>query len=101
MGARMTTGYLAENPDSGVAGYLGVGLLGGGEPPLNANANPRQVKIPVIGMYAESSNDAKFAGFQKAFVSDRHVQIPVPGAQHDLCAAKKRSLRMASNGCTT
>ena len=79
----MTTGFLASNPDAPVAGYIGVGLLAGGKEPLNTNLNLRKVKVPVIDIYAENDRDAKSAEFRKSLVSDRFVQIAVPGAKHD------------------
>lgn len=83
MGARMTTGFLAEHPDSGVSGYIGVGVLGGGQPPMNANVNLRKITVPVLDIYADSGSDAKFAEFRKNFISDRYTQIPISGARHD------------------
>ena len=69
MGGRMTTGFLAQNPDSGVIGYIGVGLLGGGQEPLNTNLNLKKIKLPVIDIYADSGLDAKSAEFRKPFAS--------------------------------
>jgi len=43
MGGRMTTGFLAQNPYSGVIGYIGVGLLAGGQEPLNTNLNLKKL----------------------------------------------------------
>jgi predicted alpha/beta-hydrolase family hydrolase len=83
MGGRMTTAFLANNPDSGIVGYIGVGLLAGGEEPLNTNLNLRKVKIPVLDIYAENDQDARFAQNRKSFVSERFKQVPVPGAKHD------------------
>lgn len=83
MGGRMTTGFLAQNPNSAVIGYIGVGLLGGGPEPLNTNLNLKKVKFPVIDIYADSGPDAKSAEFRKAFVSDRYKQIVIAGAKHD------------------
>jgi predicted alpha/beta-hydrolase family hydrolase len=83
MGGRMTSAYLANNPDAPVAGFIGVGLLAGGKEPLNTNLNLRKVKVPVIDIYAENDRDAKAAEFRKSMVSDRFVQVPVPGATHD------------------
>ena len=83
MGGRMTSGYLAGNPDSSVVGLIGVGMLAGGKEPLNTNLNLRKVKVPVIDVYAENDRDAKAAEFRKQMVSDRFVQVPVPGATHD------------------
>jgi dienelactone hydrolase len=83
MGGRMTTDFLAQNPDSGVIGYIGVGLLGGGHEPLNTNLNLKKVKVPVIDVHADSDPDAKSAEFRKSFVSDRYTQVVISGAKHD------------------
>ncbi len=83
MGGRMTTGFLAQNRESGVTGYIGVGLLGGGEEPLNTNLNLRKVKVPVIDIHADSDPDAKSADFRKPLVSDTYKQVIISGAKHD------------------
>jgi predicted alpha/beta-hydrolase family hydrolase len=83
MGGRMTTAFLANYPDSGIVGYIGVGLVAGGEEPLNTNLNLRKVKIPVLDVYAENDQDAKFAQNRKSFVSERFKQVPIAGAKHD------------------
>jgi len=83
MGGRMTSAFLANHPDSGIAGYIGVGLLAGGEEPMNTNLNLRKVKVPVLDVYAENDRDAKFAENRKPFVSERFKQVPIPGAKHD------------------
>ena len=83
MGGRMTTGFLAQNPDSEIIGYIGVGLLGGGQEPLNTNLNLKKIKLPVIDIYADSGSDAKSAEFRKSFVSDRYTQVIISDAKHD------------------
>lgn len=83
MGGRMTSAFLANHPNSGVTGFIGVGLWAGGEEPLNSNLNLKKVKIPVLDVYAENDRDAKFAEFRKLFVSERFRQVPIPGAKHD------------------
>ena len=83
MGGRMTSAFLANHPDSGVVGYLGVGLLAGGPEPLNTNLNLRKIRMPVLDIYAENDRDAQFAENRKAMVSDRFVQVPIAGAKHD------------------
>lgn len=83
MGGRMTSAFLAGHPDSGVAGYIGVGLLAGGEEPMNTNLNLRKVTIPVLDVYAEDDRDAQSAEGRKPFVSERFRQVPIPGAKHD------------------
>jgi predicted alpha/beta-hydrolase family hydrolase len=83
MGGRMTSAFLANHPDAPVVGFIGVGLLAGGKEPLNTNLNLRRIKVPVIDVFAENDRDAKSAEFRKPMVSDRFVQIPIPGAKHD------------------
>ena len=83
MGGRMTTAFLADNPDAGVVGYIGVGLVAGGPEPLNTNINLQRITVPVIDIYAEDDSDAQFAGNRRRFLSDRFVQIPIAGAKHD------------------
>jgi predicted esterase len=83
MGGRMTTAFLANNPDSGVKGFIGVGLVAGGEDPLNTNLNLRRVKIPVLDIYAENDKDAMYAEKRKPFVSVKFKQVSIPGAKHD------------------
>jgi predicted alpha/beta-hydrolase family hydrolase len=82
MGGRMTTGFLVQYPDSGIVGYIGVGLLGGGPEPINTNLNLKKINIPVIDIYAEADRDAKAAEFRRGMVSERYVQIPISGAKH-------------------
>lgn len=83
MGGRMTSAFLANNPDAPIVGFIGVGLLAGGKEPLNTNLNLRKIKIPVIDVYAENDRDAKAAEFRRPFISERFMQVPVPGAKHD------------------
>lgn len=90
MGGRMTSAFLANHPDSGIVGYIGVGLWAGGQEPLNTNLNLRKVKIPVLDIYAENDRDAKFAENRKSFVSDRFKQVSIPGAKHDYRCCEKQ-----------
>jgi len=90
MGGRMTSAFLANHPEAGIAGFVGVGLWAGGQEPLNTNLNLRKVKIPVIDVYAEDDRDAKFAAFRKAFVSERFRQVPIPGAKHSYRGHEKQ-----------
>ncbi|MDB5821499.1 MAG: hypothetical protein JWR21_203 [Herminiimonas sp.] len=83
MGGRMTTAFLANNPEAGVTGYIGVGLWAGGPEPLNTNINLRKIVVPVIDVYAENDRDAQFAENRKPLLSARFVQVPIAGAKHD------------------
>lgn len=83
MGGRMTSGFLAANPEVGAVGFIGVGLTAGGKEPVNTNLNLRKVKIPVLDVYGDNEMDARAASFRKPMVSDRFVQVEIPGAKHD------------------
>lgn len=83
MGGRMTSGFLANHADAGIAGFIGVGLTAGGKEPVNTNLNLRKVKIPVIDVHGDNEMDAKTASFRKPLVSERFVQVEIPGAKHD------------------
>lgn len=83
LGGRMTTGFLAQNPNSGVYGYIGVGLLGGGPEPLNTNQNLKKITVPVIDIYADSGPDAKNGELRKPLASERYQQVVIAGAKHD------------------
>ncbi len=83
MGGRMASGFLADRPDADIAGFIGVGLTAGGKEPVNTNLNLRKVQIPVIDIYGDNEMDAKAASFRKPLVSERFMQIEIPGAKHD------------------
>lgn len=83
MGGRMTTAFLANHPESGIIGFIGVGLWAGGEEPFNSNLNLRKVKLPVLDVYGDDDKDVKFAMNRRGFVSDRFKQVSIPGAAHD------------------
>lgn len=90
MGGRMTSGYLANNPDAGVVGFIGVGLSAGGKEPVNTNLNLRKVKVPVVDVFGDNEMDAKAAAFRKPLVSERFVQVEIPGAKHDYRGYEKQ-----------
>lgn len=83
MGARMTSSFLANQPAPAVAGFIGVGLLEGGGEPLDANQNVRRLQIPVLDVYADSTQlDMKSANNRQALVSDHYTQLRIEGAEH-------------------
>ena len=90
MGGRMTSGFLANTPDAGVVGCISVGLTAGGKEPVNTNLNLRTLKIPVIDVYGDNEMDARAASFRKPLLSERFVQVEVPGAKHDYRGYEKQ-----------
>lgn len=84
MGSRMATAFLRTNPDSGVAGFIGVGIRNGGGIPLDSDANLRDVTLPVVDVYGDGGDgkDADHAGSRSDMVSDRYQQVRIPAADH-------------------
>lgn len=83
MGARMTSAFLAEQPQPAVVGFIGVGLLEGGGEPLDANRNVRRVRLPILDVYANRTPlDLRSAQGRQSLVSDSYRQIRIEGAEH-------------------
>jgi len=91
MGARMTTSFLAKQSPSAVVGFIGIGVLEGGGEPLDANQNIRQIHLPVIDLYADSTPlDLKSAEARRALISDRYKQVRIEGAIHSFVGYDSR-----------
>ena len=84
MGSRMATAFLAEHPDSGIAGFIGVGVRNGGGYPLDSNENLRSVSIPVLDVYGDGGDgkDERHAETRSNMVSEKYRQVLIPGASH-------------------
>ncbi len=101
MGSRMTTAFLAEYPDSGVAGYIGVGIRNGGFPPLNSYQNLRSVTIPVVDIYGDGGDgiDADHAERRSEFSEERenYTQVLIKGADHRFNGENREMVAAAVN----
>ena len=84
MGSRMATSYLADNPNSGIAGFIGVGMRNGGDAPLDSDSNLRMINIPVVDVYGDGGNgkDAEHADTRSDMVGKHYQQVLIPGADH-------------------
>ena len=84
MGSRMATAFLVEHPDSGIAGFIGVGIKNGGKFPLDSNSNLRKIKIPVLDVYGDGGDgeDKIEAEVRSDMVSNRYKQALIPNADH-------------------
>lgn len=84
MGSRMATSYLADNPNSGIAGFIGIGIRNGGGAPLDSNENLRYVNIPVVDVYGDGGDgkDAAHAYDRSDMVGENYEQIFISGANH-------------------
>jgi uncharacterized protein len=84
MGSRMATAFLVEHPDSGIVGFIGVGIKNGGKYPLDSNSNLRKIKMPVLDVYGDGGDgkDKNEAEARADMVSDRYKQVLIPKADH-------------------
>jgi len=93
MGSRMTTFFLAENPDVEIVGYIGVGMrngkasLGdyGGGYPLDCKINLQKVGdgVPVLDIFGgESVKDTESGKYREDLISKTYKQVIIPGADH-------------------
>lgn len=99
MGSRMATGFLAEYPDSGVAGFIGAGIRNGGDVPLNSYQNLKTVTIPIIDIYGDGGDgvDNLHADRRAEFADERenYTQVFIKGADH-LFSGYRRELVKAA-----
>lgn len=84
MGSRMATSYLADHPNSGIAGFIGVGIRNGGDGPLDSDANLRSIKIPVLDVYGDGGDgkDADHANTRSDMAGKDYQQVLISGADH-------------------
>ncbi|UCH54136.1 MAG: alpha/beta fold hydrolase [Pseudomonadota bacterium] len=95
MGSRMATSYLAENPNSGVTGFIGVGMRNGGSAPLDSNSNLRGVSLPVLDVYGDGGDAADAvdavarARTRADILGKTYQQVLIPGADHQFSGHEK------------
>ena len=84
MGSRMAAAFLVEHPEADVAGFIGVGMRGNGDPPLDAESSLRKVRLPVLDVYGDGGDgeDAVHAASRKSMISDLYQQAFIRGAGH-------------------
>jgi dienelactone hydrolase len=94
MGSRMATAYLADNPKSDVAGFIGVGIRNGGGAPLDSDTNLRMVDIPVLDVYGDGGDgkDASHAETRSDMVGENYRQVLIPGADHRFTRNEKEMI---------
>ncbi len=86
MGARMSSAFLVQDKKKQVTGYIGVGVVGGGDGPLDANSNLISVAddIPIIDIVANGDEKDRFdAEYRKLLIQSKiYSQVIQPGAGH-------------------
>lgn len=104
MGSRMATGYLSDNPQSKVAGFIGVGIRNSGEDPLDSLKNlqaalQKSPGLKVLDVYGDGGDgkDARHAQERSSLVSDRYRQLLIPGADHRFHFGEKEMVHAVIN----
>ncbi len=94
MGSRMATAFLAEHPDAGIAGFIGVGIKNGGKYPLDSNSNLRKVKVPAVDIFGDGAGaDDREARVRADMVSSRYKQVLIPGADHQFNTGEEEMVK--------
>ena len=96
MGSRMASAFLAEHPDAGVAGFIGVGMRNNGGRPLDASASLAKVTIPVLDVYGDGGDrkDQQHAWERESLVSASYRQVLIPDANHRFTEHEDELVRM-------
>ena len=97
MGSRMATAFMSENPDAGLAGFIGVGVRNRGSYPLDSDENLRGVKLPVVDIYGDGGDakDAAHAEDRSDMVSKTYQQVFIPGANHKFIGHETEMVKAA------
>lgn len=84
MGSRMATAFLAEYPNAGIDGFIGVGIRSGGEDPMDSEQNLRVISLPVLDVYGNKGDGIDYyqADSRSDMVSRRYKQVVIDGADH-------------------
>ena len=100
----MATGYLSENPESKVSGFIGVGIVNGGGIPLDSLTNlkialQKSPELRVVDVYGDGGDgvDAKSAKARSFLISDRYKQILIPKADHQFSSGEKQMVNEVVN----
>ena len=99
MGSRMATSFLADNPNSGIAGFIGVGIRNGGDAPLDSDSNLRAVTIPVLDVYGDGGDgkDADHADDRSDMESNRYKQVLISDADHKFTQHEKEMVNAVTS----
>ena len=85
MGSRMAAAYLAAYPDSGVTGFIGVGVRNSSRGVLNSAESLRRVQLPVLDVWG-TGGDGKDAVHAKRrsdlFSRKGYSTVVIKGANH-------------------
>lgn len=83
MGSRMTSAFVAENPEAPIQGLIVAGIRNNGGYPLDGMQNLKRVQIPVLDIWGGGNRkDVDAAREREGLVSASYVQKEIPGSNH-------------------
>ena len=86
MGARMASAFLVQDKRNQITGFIGAGVVGGGDGPLDANSNVISVsdRLPIIDVVANGDVKDRFdAEYRRNLISSKHyTQVTIDSADH-------------------
>lgn len=83
MGGRMSSAYVAEHPDSGLAALIVAGCRNNGGKPLACDENLQDVSLPVLDIWgAKNVKDTSAAAERSGMTSATYTQVEIPKANH-------------------
>ena len=104
MGSWIAAGYLSENSESNISGFIGVGIRYYNAKPIDSRmtlqiAMQKSPHLKVLDVYGDGGEgiDAFYAKNRSFLVSDRYKQILIPGADHQFFTGEKEMVSEVIN----
>lgn len=83
MGGRMSSAFVADNAEHGLAGLIVAGCRNNGGVPFSCLASLRGKNIPVLDIWGgNDKQDISAAAERKVLLSSLYTQTEIPGANH-------------------
>jgi hypothetical protein len=83
MGARMSSAFMAENPQASIKGLIIAGCRNSGGYPLACDESVVKVKIPVLDIWGGNNRkDINAASDRDGLVGAKYQQITIDGGNH-------------------
>lgn len=83
MGSRMSSAFVAENPNQNLSGLIVAGCRNNGDPPLSCDHNLGGVSIPILDVWGgNNSKDVDSAHDRNNMVSNTYKQVEILSANH-------------------
>ncbi|MFC1862740.1 alpha/beta hydrolase [Thermodesulfobacteriota bacterium] len=104
MGSWIAAGYLSENPESEISGFIGVGIRYYNARPNDSRmtlliAMQKSPALKVLDVYGDGGEgiDAVLAKKRSFLISDRYKQVLIPGADHQFFTGEKKMVNEVVN----